>query len=293
MARKRRSRIRSAGKVESKDILANARSHLDDPDLAQVECVGSHFFCPLARLNRALADVHARREDEAYLQRRSKSGRGLVKAYAGTLLLARGDGELPYVAQAKLPFGTYPYAMRGTAAAHHYLGLQHWDDPRLRLLAFSDFVKKKRFRFFAVGDAVVCTHRTGPVPAEYVAQEAERLGLTEHDGAWTCPHPQALPAVLIDWRAAGARVRVCGACGGPRNTAHALLENAAVPRPGATFGARAELAPIRGAPEVDAHEKEAEERYLSGEIGDAALLDAAAARRRRAFAALPPPFFVA
>lgn len=292
MARKRRaSRLRSSGKVEERDLLEAARLHADEPDLVQVACVGRHFLCPVQRLSGALAKIHARKDDVAFLERRSKRGRGLAKGYAGTLLLARAENA-PYVGQLKLPVGIFPYAVRGTAAPTHYLALQHWEDPRLRLLAFAEFTKKKRYRFFSVGDGVVCAHRSGPVPSEYVDAQAERLGLSRAGDLVACPHPQALPALVLAWPKAGVTMRRCTTCLSAANTALEILQEAALPDAAHEFDADVAFPPVAGAPALDVSDAAAAAEYAKGTLTDAQFVERYAAARRRALEATPAPFFV-
>src|SRR5581483_2097992 len=297
MARKarRKAALRSAGKVREGDLLERARALAEDPSLATPICEGPCvLFSPVKAAQRAIPRIHAARDDEAKLLAFAKRGNDLARAYAATLLVAKGE-KIPYVAELRVPTGSAPYVVRGKAKPFFLAGLQNHHDRALRLLALMPWVKKRGLHVFSADRGLVCTGRRAAPPQDFVEEEMDELGLAERgQGAWSCGHDEA-DALVLRWRDAGVEAARCEACAGDESTLERLLRHMAGPKLLAGFEVSARLRPLEGAPVEAAADvpEESSKAYLTGAMHDAALLEAARAARVAALKALPRRLYVA
>lgn len=300
MARKprRRAALRSTGKTREADLLDAARALYDDPSLAMPICEGPCvLFSPVAAARKAIPKIHAARDDEAKLNAYAKKGNDLARAYAATLLLAKG-GKIPYNAELKTPLGSAPYAVRGTAKPFFLAGLQNHQDRALRLLALQPWSLKRGLHVFSADRGLVCTGKEPRPPADFVEEELDDLGLHDAGNArWSCGHDER-DAIVLAWTSAAVSLRRCEACSGDESTLNRLLHHMTGPKILRGFDVAADLAPLvaaaGSAPRVDAAlPAQAKQAYLAGSMQDAQLLDAARAARTSALKAQPTRVLVA
>lgn len=278
---RRKASLHSAGRVTEAELLERARELAEDPTLAIPICEGPCvLFSPVKAAQRAIPRVHAAREDEAKLQKLASSGNELARAYAATLLLALG-GKIPYVADFKMGGEAVPYVMRGSAKPFYLAGLQHHDDRALRLLSFAPWSKKRGLHLFSADRGVVCTGKRFAPPADWLAEEAEALGLQARGDAYDCGHEG--DAVVLRWPG-GASFTRCLACAGDESTLARVQRHMLAPTMRQRLVVEPRLAPLVAragvlpalAPELP---PEAREPYLRSAVSDAAFLEAARATR--------------
>ncbi len=157
-----------ASKTEQKKLVQNAKELQKDPMKVVPECKGSCFLCKFGRVKRKVKKIEKYKDDEEALKKYSKSGPDLSKALAGTLLLAIA-GKAPRLGTARTPKGEVSYAKRGSAKSKRLIGLQHFDDPNLRLIAYTKEAKKGYY-LYSVGDRVVCTGKKDDPPEKFVKE---------------------------------------------------------------------------------------------------------------------------
>jgi len=157
-----------ASKTEQKKLVQNAKDLQKDPMKIVPECQGSCLLCKFGRVKRKVKKIEKYKNNEEALKKYSKRGPGLSKALAGTLLLAIA-GKAPRLGTARTPKGEVSYAKRGSANSKRLIGLQHFDDPNLRLIAYTKEAKKGYY-LYSVGDRVVCTGKKDDPPEEFVKE---------------------------------------------------------------------------------------------------------------------------
>lgn len=274
--KRRKATIHSAGKATEQELLENARALYEDPTLAAPICEGGCvWFSPVKAARRAILRIHAARDDEKALSRYANGGNELARAYAATLLLAKAD-KIPIVADLRLPGENVPYVMRGKAKPFQLAGIQHHDDRALRLLAVAPWARKRGLHFYSADRGIVCTGSKPRPPADFLAEEAELMGLTLEQGVHTCGHRDG-DRVVLRWLGSDVVFERCESCAGDGSLLADVRRHVAVPRVEHQFSFDAKLRPLQGA-SVDIEAPLAPEvraAYLGGKLTDRKLLEAA------------------
>ncbi|MDG6225918.1 MAG: hypothetical protein QCI82_10455 [Candidatus Thermoplasmatota archaeon] len=206
-----RTAARSVSKGMEKEIKRKATRLSQDVDLALPRCTVSVPY--FNKIRKELKDVQRLKDNRSALERHSKKGDPLVKAYAGTLLLLHED-KIPYLAIFKGPFGEVVYAMRGSTPPEKLVGLQNYDDPRVKLMAYLDVVKSKGLFMFVTENELICTGKDPKPPKEVLDVLPKRLGKNMRrkeglifssdldPGRVVKRHPHADPYLIVRWKSA-------------------------------------------------------------------------------------------
>ncbi len=265
-------RLKGAGRGatahEEQEFLRRAEVLREDPRkiLANFETCGkSCFLCPFPGLDRKLRKVQAVADDAAALDSAARHAHPLASAYAATLLLvapekrpgndeeedsaaAAGRRQVPRLVRARTPFGDAAIAIRGNVPAGKLAGVQHYDDPRLRLLNVLDVVRSRGLHIYSTREEMMCTGRKAEPPREFLKFIAGRfkVPLEEDDGLFRCAHlnrddvqnPRmvARPFLHIRWQSAGVEYAICRRCAkSTGNSLGVILTHIAVPKPRGDF----------------------------------------------------------
>jgi len=204
-----------ASRVEEKKLIESAKLLAKDPMKVIPECGDSCFLCKFGRAKRKIKKIKKYKDDEDKLKKYSKRGPGLSKATAGTLLLALKE-EAPLLARAKIPGGEISYAKRGDATKERLIGVQHFKDPTLRLLAYSKEAEKGYY-FYSWNDNVVCTGKKDDPPKGYIKNVISNFpyNIKKGDGGYTCGHTkknQDRSYFTMRWKGAGIKFSICNRC---------------------------------------------------------------------------------
>ncbi|OYT45217.1 hypothetical protein B6U90_03815 [Thermoplasmatales archaeon ex4484_6] len=168
-----RTGARTASKGLEKELKRKARRLAQDPTLALPRCT---VDVPLFRnLEKKLRDIQSRKDSRSYLEKAAKSGDKLARAYAGALLLNHED-KIQYLAVMRTPFGDVGYALRGSTTKEKLAGIQNYDNPRIKMMAFLEEVKKKKLFMFVTDNEVICTGKDPKPPKEVLDPLPKRLG---------------------------------------------------------------------------------------------------------------------
>jgi len=207
-----RTGARTASKGLEKELKRKAKRLAQDPTLALPKCtVEVPYF---KKMERRLREVQALKDNRSALDKASKKGDKLVRAYAGTLLLLHED-RIQYLAVFRGPFGDVGYALRGQTNKEKLVGIQHYDDPRVKMMAYLDDVKKKKLFMFVLEKDLICTGTDPKPPDEIIDLLPKRLGkgmLREKDlirskdlptGIIRQRKPWKEPYLVVSWKSAG------------------------------------------------------------------------------------------
>ncbi len=200
-----------------------------DPELLRPRCIGScrrcHFDKPLKKIASMASYID---DSEKLVKAASRGSDAMVKAYAGTVSLAAA-GKIPYLATAKMPSGDISFAVRGKVKHDKLIGVQYYDDPDMRLLAYTDVSKKRKLRMYSMEDEVLCCERSG-FPDEYVE---ERLASSpyELDEDATCPHEASRGHLVLSLNDGRRTIKICRSCAGDRNMLHHMISRMTSPEP--------------------------------------------------------------
>ena len=162
----RRSGPKRASQTEQKKLVNNAKKLAENPSKVIPECRDNCFLCKYRSDEKKIKKIAKYKDNEERLDKYSKRGPDLAKAVAGTLLLAIQE-KAPLLARAQTPQGQISFAKRGNADKERLIGIQHFQDPTLRLLAYSKEAKKGYY-FYSWKDNIVCTGKNDKPPEEFV-----------------------------------------------------------------------------------------------------------------------------
>ncbi|MFW6038118.1 MAG: hypothetical protein ACOC89_01095 [Candidatus Saliniplasma sp.] len=185
MLRRFRGPKRASG-TEQRKLVNNARELQKNPMKIVPECQGNCLLCKFGRVKRKVKKIEKYKEDEDTLKKYAKRGPGLSKALAGTLLLAIA-GKAPRLGTTRTPRGEVSYAKRGSARKNRLVGLQHFDDPNLRLIAYTKEAKKGYY-LYSLGDKVVCTGKKDAPPEKFIEESISNssYGFKSENGIYYC-----------------------------------------------------------------------------------------------------------
>lgn len=238
MVRKVRTGIRTASKVQERELIAKAKALRDRPEILVPTCLEESCpRCPFDPILAKLRKVVPASEEESRLQYFARRGHPLVRAYAATLLVGLQE-KADYLAPANTPFGTFHYAHRGRAPREQLVGVQYYDVPEVRLLTIGEFARKHRLYVYSLEDSMVSSCREDRPPEAFVSESLARLkrNLTADEDGVACPHAGTEPTLVVDWRGAGIRIALDGKCQPPGGNLPAFLaERMVVPDLASSF----------------------------------------------------------
>lgn len=267
-------------KRQEKELMQRAVDLAEDPEILRPRCIGSCRRCHFDKSFKRISSLRPIMGDAEKLNK--AAGRGsdsLFKAYAGTVSLAAA-GKIPYLATAKMPSGDISFAVRGKVKHDKLIGVQYYDDPDMRLLAYTDTSKKRKLRMYSMGDEVLCCDRPG-FPDEYIDERAAS-STYDLDEEGSCGHELSRGHLVLSMDGGRRTVRVCRSCAGDRNLLHHFISRMTAPDP------------LR---EIDVHvvhsyhdmespelqdflvDEDLREAYVRGSLNDRKLIDEVVKRR--------------
>ncbi len=180
MAQKKRVRMRGVkhtSKRLEEELLEKARTLAQNPGILRPQCAGNCRKCAFDKPFKQIDGLtKIKGNPDALVKEASKfGGDDIVRAYAGTISLAAA-GSVPLLASGKLGGDTISYAVRGSVNATKLIACQYYDDPKLRLLLYTDPVKKNKLHLYSFGEDLVCSDAPN-MPEDYL-----------YDAFWETPY---------------------------------------------------------------------------------------------------------
>jgi hypothetical protein len=202
--------VKATPKTLEKGLIETSKMLRDDPSVIIPQCSGEKCRkCRFNKVQRKIERVSDFKDDADKLNKMAKRGDQLVRAYAAAISLA-ASGKIPYLTAAQLPVGEVSFAVRGKVDREKLIGIQHFDDPDLRLLAYFDIAKKRALHIYSTDERLFCSEGGPKVPEKYVSEMLEQ---SEYKlKGVSCGHPESDACLIIKWRSAGKEVRVCHEC---------------------------------------------------------------------------------
>ncbi|MGA8604350.1 MAG: hypothetical protein WB788_04720 [Thermoplasmata archaeon] len=280
------ARIHKGSVLREHDLIARAKVLRESVD-ALVPRLSPE--CPPERFDRRrneLEEVRDSREDAQRLEKLSRWGDSLARAYAGLLRFYLDPKNLTIVSF-PLPGGAVSYAPLARTDREAEVAVQQSDDPNRLLLGYLDWARKG-FHFFATRRVLFCTGFSPAPPPEFRAETVAELPyrLIENPGAgrFECVHLQAgepRPYLEVGWPGAETAFRVCRRCAkSERHLLSSVSDGTASPDPTAEFPVTAESnVQCRGGPEcvhasLPPLPRGLRRDYELGKLSDTGLLDA-------------------
>ena len=288
MARKRRGglRARAPPKSQERALVQRAKALRDDFSPLLPKCASDCNPSVFRKIERALSVVQKFSDDQKRLEKLASRGDLIARGYAGMLMIANA-GKVPYTAAAPTPFGEAIYAVRGKVPKEVLIGVQHYDDKRLLLLAYMSMAMKKGLYFYATKDALYCTGRTPNPPEDYIKEALGRIPYKlRRDGkSLMCHHlrdGESRPYLSIRWKSAGIEIMVCESClSDGANTFALLTEGIGAKNPMADFDIELSIdleieSDGNNCPKIEKKGmKKLMERYVHGRLSDKGFMESA------------------
>jgi len=260
-----------------KDLLEKSGRLARDPSLLIPKCTGDCRGCYFDKILKKLEKVAVYRDKVERLLGFAVHGDQLVRAYAATLSLSAA-GNIPFLATAKLPAGEISYAVRGKVDKEKLIGVQYFDDPDIRLLAYWDIARKRDLHIYSTADGLICS--TKPLAPENYVKEMLDEAPYEFGDDHTCGHPDARVKLVIQWLSPDITLEICRDCLREVNLVQYLSGRIAARNPSDDFEVRVE----HDFQYPDGGDKDAvqsfplpsdlRQKYLQGEIGDQEVVSA-------------------
>lgn len=275
--------VKATPKGLEKDLLDKSSRLAEDPSLLLPKSEQACRRCSFDKLLRKMEKVQRYKDNAEALIGLAAHGDQLVRAYAATISLY-ASGKIPFLTVRKLPVGDVSFAIRGKVDPEKLIGVQYFDDPDLRLLAFWDIARDEDLHIYSEEEGLKCSDAPR-APPDFVK---EALASTSYELAAdrSCGHPGAPIVLLLTWRSAGVAVSICSDCAGDVNLLHELTSRIAARDPADDFSVE-----VRYAPNCISHSgcatkspfsisSSLRDKYRKAEVDDATLIDRCLAERK-------------
>ncbi len=241
------ARIRKGSGLREQDLVSRAKALSASVDPLLPRLSGDVSTDRFERRRLDLEEVRASRDDADRLERLSRHGDPLARAYAGLLKFALEPKPLAVVSF-ELPGGPVSYAPLARTDREAEVAVQQSDDPSRLLLGYIDWARRG-FHFFAGRRTLWCTGRSDQPPEEFREEKLAELPyrLVENPGheRFNCPHlaqGEPRPFLEVGWVGAGTAFRICRRCAkDDRHLLSNLSDGTASPDPSREFPVSAEL----------------------------------------------------
>jgi len=220
--------VKATPKGLEKDLLDKSRRLAQDPSILLPKCDQACRRCPFDKLLKKMEKVQRYGDDADTLINLASHGDQLVRAYAATISLA-ASGKIPFLTMKELPVGTVSFAVRGKVDQEKLIGVQHFDDPDLRLLAFWDIAREDDVHIYSEEAGLKCAD--APRAPKAFVKEALVNAPYELSVDGSCGHPNAPLSLALDWKSASTRLSICSECASDVNLLHSLTSRIAARDP--------------------------------------------------------------
>lgn len=214
MAGKKRLRMRGVKHTSKRledQILEKSRSLADNPGILRPQCAGNCRKCAFDKPFKQIDSMQRLRDNPDILVKEASrlGGDDIVRAYAATISLAAA-GSVPLLATGKIGGDQVSYAVRGTVNATKLIGCQYYDDPRLRLLLYTEPVKKNKLHLYSWDENLVCSDKPN-MPEDYLYDTFWETPYEFPDDGLSCGHETS--AVLeIHIKSNDSTISICENC---------------------------------------------------------------------------------
>ncbi len=229
-----RPRVRMRGtkttpKNLEKELLDKAKKLAENPSILMPVCQKPCRKCDFESLLSKMEGVRRFKDDPEKLLSLANWGDQLVRAYAATISLSAA-GKIPYLGVMKLPIGDVSYAVRGKVDKEKLIGVEYFDDPDLRLLAFWDIAEKRDLHLYSSTERFSCSSEGPSAPETYVREMIDTSPY-RFDRLYNCPHPDPRVALRIIWKSPDIVILACQDCLSDGNLVHHLASRIAARDP--------------------------------------------------------------
>ncbi len=204
-----------ASAAQEKKLVKTVKDIAENPLRVIPKCEGSCILCKFSRDEKKIKKIKKYKDDEKKLKKYTKRGTDLSKAVASSMLLALTE-KASKLLRTRTPRGEIVYAKGGKASKERLIGVQHFNDPKIRLITYTP-ESKKGYHFYSFKDHVICTGKEANPPAKFVemAIKESPYNFNEEDGFYTCGHTEEennKSYLELVWSSADTKFLVCSDC---------------------------------------------------------------------------------
>ena len=217
--------IKRAPKTLESDLLEKSKTLWEDPSVIRPKCAGKCWRCPFDKTFSSIAKVKNKNCDaDQLIKLASKGSDDIFKAYCATVAM-HVSGTVPLLASAKIAGESVSYAQRGSVGNDKLIGMQYYNDPKMRLFLFNKIAKKKGLHIYSFGDEIVCSKNPN-TPEDYIYDTFWDTPYEFKDDEIFCGHT-ASGMLVIRTKSNGTEVRICRDCAKDVSTLQFLISRIA------------------------------------------------------------------
>ncbi len=276
------SGIRSASKGQQDKLKKRAKKLAENPQLLIPDCIGECRGCDFDKLSIKLNRISKYRGNTNALQKLAKSGGQLERAYAVMLIL--DEEGAPLLGVARMARGEVSYAMRGKVNKEILIGVQHYDDVKFGLLAYSDLAIKKNLHLYYTAKGVQCSGKFPDYPKGLIKEVIDELdySLSRSGSTYRCQHctgGNIGSKLTLRIRSADTTIQLCSTClKDKENLFMAFTNRALTKNPEGDFDIDLDysltcISDNCSVGELDIRTKILIKNYTTGQISDRVLMD--------------------
>lgn len=182
-----RTGAKTATKTQERDYLERFAQLADDPMVLVPEWLGEESKNPFKRLFWKLEKVQNRRGQGRRL-RWAARGKHIWNGFAATLLVLEG-GKIPSFASFKFRGRDVKFVYRTGTHRNALIGVQHFDEPEVRLMGYAEYAKKKRVFLLSGEQRFAAAPRGAKAPTDVLSELLASKNLVVDEG-FACPHAE-------------------------------------------------------------------------------------------------------
>ena len=278
-----------------------ANKMANDPKMLIPKCESECSKCAFDKILIKLQKINSMKSNPIALKKLAGSGKQFERGYASMLILASETTPIMF-ASAKLPSGDVSYTVRGKVKKETLIGFQHFDDPILRLLAYSEIALKKGIHLYSSSEGITCSGRNPKYPIKLLSEIFRISGysLRKSKGDYQCEHMnehegQSLNVQILSL---DQSVKLCKSCTSRKANLYTELTGRVLAKdPGADINiilehdlkCKSDECSLSGS---NVNTRELLGQYKVGTISDKELLDKYSQLVRDSLANLGKPIFV-
>ncbi len=215
-----RTFARTASKSMEKKIIDNTKELMNDTSILLPKYEDDYSAKYFNKIKKKFNKISKFNNDTKKLEKLSNK-KDISGALAGALLIAHSE-KAPYLGVLKYKTGDITYAQRSRSDKEKQAGIQHFDDPVLRLLCYKDIALKKNLHLYSWEDGFVSTGLKPNPPKEFIKFILSQLDLLTNNNITTCKHLKSEKVkqkqyinenyLRIHWKSADLIISLCENC---------------------------------------------------------------------------------
>ncbi len=220
----RRARFRGVKRTSKRlegDILDRSKALWEDASILRPHCAGNCRKCAFDKTFKNIAKLDKiKTNPDALVKMAGRGSDDIFKAYAGTISLY-ASGSVPYTATAKIAGEEILFVPRGAVGNDKLIGCQHYNDPKIRLMLYNAFAKKKGLNLYSFDDMLICSNFYN-MPEDYIYDTFWETPYEFPNDELECQHSKE-SALVIRIKSADRKIRICKNCAKDVSTLQYLL----------------------------------------------------------------------